>query len=216
MPRYIDRPNLHPRGFNPHVELPYGLRSAEVRAGIEDIYDFLYNVNRFLTGKGWHRLEETLSGAAFSGMMSELVVQSMATQSASLVRNARHNGRPDLLPRGIYEGDAVLVGSEGIEVKASRYASGWQGHNAETGWVMVFQYEIDLISRTVEEREPTKLVRVLIAKLGSADWSESGRGPGSRRTPTASILRSGMEKLLRNPVYLDPAYERRGSSSRRG
>ena len=98
MARFIDRPNLHPRGFNYDLSLPYGLRVAEVRTAIEDLYDFLHNVNRFLTEKGWDRLEETLMAATFSGMISELVVQSMSKQSASLIRNQYHNGRPDLLP----------------------------------------------------------------------------------------------------------------------
>ena len=83
MARYVDRPNLHPRGLNHDARLPYGLRVAEVRAALEDIYGFLHNVNRFLTEKGWDRLEETLMGATLSGMISELVVQSLSRQSAS-------------------------------------------------------------------------------------------------------------------------------------
>jgi hypothetical protein len=215
MARYVDRPNLHPRGLNYDARLPYGLRVAEVRAALEDIYDFLHNVNRFLTEKGWERLEETLMGATFSGMISELVVQSMSRQSASMIRNRYHNGRPDLLPRGRYEGDAVLRGEEGVEVKASRNDSGWQGHNVESGWIMIFQYRLDVASEPVEEREPTKFVRVLAAQLNEEDWSFSGRGEGSRRTITASILRSGTEKLLANPVYLDPTYAPSKRSAKR-
>ncbi len=120
MPRFTDRPNLHPKGFNHSLKLPYGLRVAEVRAAIEDIYDFLHNVNRFLTERGWDRLEETLLAATFSGVLSEMVVQSTSKQSASVIKNQHHNGRPDLLPRGRYSNDAVLRGDEGVEVKASR------------------------------------------------------------------------------------------------
>ena len=216
MPQFTDRPNLHPRGFNHNVALPYGLRVAEVRAAIEEIYDFLHNVNRFLTERGWDRLEETLMAATFSGVISEMVVQSTSKQSASLVRNEYHNGRPDLLPEGIYPNDAVLQGREGIEVKASRNDSGWQGHNVESGWIMVFQYAVDLQTEPVEDRRPTTFVRVLIARLSENDWGFSGRRGASRRTPTASILRSGMEKLLANPLYLDPTYEPGRRSGRRG
>src|SRR3990170_471001 len=155
MPHSTDRPNLHPRGFNHSMDLPYGLRVTEVRAALEDIYDFLHNVNRFLTERGWDRLEETLMAATFSGVISEMVVQSTSKQSASLVRNEYHNGRPDLLPEGMYPNDAVLQGSDGIEVKASRNDSGWQGHNVESGWIMVFQYAVDLEILPVEQREPT-------------------------------------------------------------
>jgi hypothetical protein len=215
MSRFIDRPNLHPRGFDHDIRLPYGLRVAEVRAAIEDIYDFLHNVNRFLTEKGWDRLEETLMAATFSGMISELVVQSLSKQSASLISNQYHNGRPDLLPRSHYPNDAALRGEEGIEVKASRHSSGWQGHNVESGWIMIFQYQLDIETQPMEQRDPTTFVRVLLAQLKETDWSFSGRGEGSRRTITASILRSGMEKLLATPLYLDPTYEPRRRSGRR-
>lgn len=214
MAQFIERPNLHPRGFNSSVVLPYGLRAAEVRAALEDVYDFLYNVNRFLVGKGWDRLEETLMPATFSGVISEMAVQSVSKQSTAVIRNQYHNGRPDLLPRGHYPDNAILQGPEGIEVKASRNKSGWQGHNVENGWIMVFQYRLDLQGEPVEKREPTQFVRVLIAQLSEEDWSFSGRAGTSRRTPTASIRRSGAEKLLANPIYLDPTYAPRGRSDR--
>ncbi len=215
MARFIDRPNLHPRGFNHAAELPYGLRVAEIRAALEEIYDFLHNVNRFLTERGWDRLEETLEAATFSGVISEMVVQSTSKQSAALIKNQYHNGRPDLVPRGIYPEDAVHQGENGVEVKASRNDGGWQGHNVEDGWICIFQYQIDSQTEPIEEREPTKFVRVLLAQLDESDWSFSGRRETSRRTPTASILRSGKEKLLSNPVYLDPTYEPRRRSGRR-
>lgn len=113
---------------------------AEVKAALDDVYDFFYNVNKFLVEKGWDRLEETLSAASLSGMLSEMVVQGISKRSATMTKNRRHNGRPDLVPTGHYENEAVLHGDEGIEVKASRYGSGWQGHNVELGWIMIVQY----------------------------------------------------------------------------
>jgi len=207
--RYIERPTLHPKGFVSQAKLPYDLRVAEVRAAMDDMYDFLYNVNSFLTARGYDRFEEMLAGAAYSGVMSELVVQSLSKQSATLVANQWHNGRPDLIPVGRYGEMGVLRGEEGVEIKASRYESGWQGHNIERGWIMIFQYRIDPESDPVERREPTKFERVLCAYLEEDDWSFSGRREGSRRTATASIRRSGTEKLERNPVYLDPDYAAR-------
>jgi hypothetical protein len=199
---------LHPRGFNESAALPYGLRVAEIKAAIDDVYDFFYNVNRFLVDKGWDRLEETLSAASFSGMLSEMIVQGVSKRSATVNKNMHHNGRPDLVPRGHYPGDGALHGDEGIEVKASRYSTGWQGHNVESGYLLIVQFYS-------EKTEPTIIDRVMAAKLDVADWSFSGRGEASRRTPTASVKRSGVEKLAANPVYLDPGYKPRPLPRRR-
>jgi hypothetical protein len=200
---------LHPRGFRDQAILPYGLRVGEVKAALDDIYDFLSQVNQFLVNKGWDRLEETLSSAAFSGMLSDLIEEGISKRSETVAKNKRHNGRPDLLPRGLYEGNAVHRGDEGIEVKASRYSTGWQGHNIEAGWIMICQFVIDLETEPMEQRQPTRFDRVLCAKLAEDDWSFSGRSATSRRTPTASIKASGKSKLEANPVYLDPAYRPR-------
>jgi hypothetical protein len=113
MPQYIERATLHPRGFNDSAVLPYGLRVAEVKAAMDDIYDLLYNVNQFLTQRGWARLEDMLLAAAFSGVMSGLVVGGVSKQSATLTANKYHNGRPDLVPVGHYEGDSCHRGDEG-------------------------------------------------------------------------------------------------------
>lgn len=176
MASFIDRATLHPRGWNDHVRLPYGLRASEIKAAIDDIYDLLYNVNRFLVERGWDRLEETLSAATFSGVISELVVEGVSRRSATVIKNQFHNGRPDLVPREMYEDDACHRGSEGIEVKASRWSNGWQGHNIEDGWIMICQYFIDRETHPVEGRSPSRVDRVLCAQLSESDWSFSGRG----------------------------------------
>lgn len=215
MASFIDRATLHPKGWNEQVRLPYDLRASEIKAAFDDIYDFLYNINRFLVERGWDRLEETLSAATFSGVMSELVVEGISKRSATVVKNQYHNGRPDLVPRGLYERDGILRGDDGIEVKASRWSNGWQGHNVEDGWIMICQYFIDRDVQPIENRSPTRIDRVLCAQLIADDWSFSGRGETSRRTPTASIKRSGVTKLEANAVYLDPTYAPRPTPKKR-
>lgn len=214
MASYIDRATLHPKGWNDNVALPYGLRPSETKAAVDDIYDFLYNVNRFLVERGWDRLEETLSAATFSGVMSELVVEGVSKRSDTVVKNQYHNGRPDLIPRGMYADDACQRGADGIEVKASRWSNGWQGHNVEDGWIMICQYFIDRNTTPVENRSPSRFDRIMCAQLNEDDWSFSGRGAASRRTPTASIKRSGVAKLEANAIYLDPNYVPRSRSKR--
>lgn len=206
MATYADRATLHPRGFNHEVRLPYGLRVGEIKAAIDDIYDFLHNVNRFLVDRGWDRLEEMLSAATFSGVISELVVEGVSKRSATVVKNRHHNGRPDLVPRGYYENDGCSRGADGIEVKASRWSTGWQGHNVENGWIMICQYFVDVDTEPLADRSPTRVDRVMCAELDEADWSFSGRSQTSRRTPTASIRRSGVLKLATNAAYVDPTY----------
>lgn len=152
---------------------------AEVRAALEDLYDFLSNVNTFLTGNGWDRLEETLSAATLSGVISEMVVQSLSKHSATIIKNQWHNGRPDLVRRGMYPWDAVLSGQEGVEVKASRNQSGWQGHNVESGWLMIFQYRVIQNKTSVEETEPTTFerfsLRSCLKKIGASAVGEPVR-----------------------------------------
>lgn len=136
-------------------------------------------------------------------MISELFVAGVSKRSATVIANKYHNGRPDLLPRGMYAGDSCLRGADGIEVKASRRSTGWQGHNKETGWLMMCQYAVDVETMPLEMREPTRIVRVLCAELTESDWSFSGRKEGSRRTPTATIAQA---KLIASAVYLEPAF----------
>jgi hypothetical protein len=204
----LHRPTLHPKGFNEEAALPYGLRVGEIKAALDDVYDFFYDVNRYLVEKGWDRLEETLMAASFSGMLSEMVVQGISKRSSAVIKNQRHNGRPDLVPRGVYDSDAVLRGDQGIEVKASRFSTGWQGHNVESGWILIVQF-------TVEEDRPTVIDRVLAAPLEEDDWSFSGRSETSRRTPTAGIKKSGVNKLGAYPVYQDPNYRPRPAPRKR-
>lgn len=50
-----------------------------MQAALNDIYDFLYNANGFLVGNGWERLEEIVSAATFSGVMSEPVISGISS-----------------------------------------------------------------------------------------------------------------------------------------
>ena len=87
-------------------------------------------------------------------------------------------------------------------------SSGWQGHNAEASWLLIFQYAIDIVTDPVEDRFPTEIIKVMCAKLELDHWSFSGRNEGSRRTPTASIRKVGTELLHAATVYQRPDYIR--------
>lgn len=174
-------------------------------AAINDLYAYLHALNRASIEHGYDRLEDIMLPAGFSGLMSELVVRAIARQHAhaapGVAKNQYPNGRPDLVPRALYAGDAVHRGTEGVEVKVSGHASSWQGHNPETGWILVVHVEVDRVSQPVYDRSPTTVERVLIARLDEADWTFSGRSETSRRTPTASINRLGRAKLQAGAVF---------------
>jgi hypothetical protein len=204
-PRYLDRPQAEPAHADDSVVLPYGMTATGVVAAVNDLYGYLHALNRASIDHGYHRLEDLMQPAGFSGLLSNLVVRSLAREfgnaTPGLAANQYPNGRPDLVPRAHYPEDSVLRGDAGIEVKVSRARSGWQGHNPETGWLMIVQVSIDTGTQPVYDRAPTMVERVMIANLTEEDWTFSGRGPESRRTPTASINLRGREKLERGLVY---------------
>lgn len=76
----------------------------------------------------------------------------------------------------MYPGNAVQYAHEGIEVKGSRHNSGWQGHNPESIWLMVFQLD----SNTAHDRgqgigpKSFSFKGVYAAKLELEDWSFFG------------------------------------------
>ncbi|HUC00386.1 MAG TPA: hypothetical protein VMS11_11220 [Solirubrobacterales bacterium] len=206
--RYVSRPTLFDEGFNEDVDLPFDLQVAEVREALEEVYDFLRDINYFLASRGYDRLEEIILGNSLSGFISELVVKRIGANSETLARNEKIGGHPDLIPRDKYPDNAALRAEDGIEVKTSIQSGGWQGHNPERSWVMVVQYSVDALTEPVQERRPSEILKVMCALLDEEDWSFSGRVGASRRTPTASILKSGTAKLHANAIYEHPRYVR--------
>lgn len=201
----MERPiELDPKYINRNVILPYGLTIDEIKKAVSETYRLYNGVNDFLTTSGFRPLEELLLGNSLSGILSEFLVKNIARVSDSLVANLKVGGHPDLLPKGYYSSNLILKGKEGIEVKSSIQRGGWQGHNPEKCWLMVFRYVIG--KQNKGEIEPLKFVEILCAKLTKKDWSFSGRRGASRRTPTASITTSGVEKLRKNFIYRLPGY----------
>jgi len=199
----MDRPTrLDSRYVNRQVALPYGLTVGEVEEAVSETYRLFHGINDYLVGGGFRPLEELLLGNSLSGIISEFLVKNIARTSAALEVNLKVGGHPDLLPKGHYSSNLVLKGDEGIEVKASIQKGGWQGHNPEDCWLMVFRYTVG--EQDSGELKPLTFVEILGARLTKSDWSFSGRKGASRRTPTASITATGVEKLRGNFVYRLP------------
>ncbi len=201
----IKRAQVIERFVNPNAILPYDLTTTEVIEGMRLTYDLLFEINNFLVSKHYPRLEDMILGNSMSGLVSEFVVRNIGVQSKMMVRNKKVGGHPDLIPKNRYPNDEVLRG-EGIEVKTSIQQGGWQGHNPEACWIMIFRYTVDRRPIPPQDREPIEFVQVLAAKLSRTDWSFSGRSATSRRTITASITKRGMPKLRGNPIYQNPVF----------
>ncbi len=199
----MDRPTrLDSRHVNQRVTLPYGLTVREVEDAVAETYRLFHGLNDFLVEGGFRPLEELLLGNSLSGIVSEFLVKNIARASETLELNLKVGGHPDLLPKGYYSSNLVLKGEEGLEVKASIQKGGWQGHNPEDCWLMVFRYAVG--EQGGGELIPLTFVEILYARLTKSDWSFWGRKGASRRTPTASITATGVEKLRSNFLYRLP------------
>ncbi len=191
--------------LNPHCVLPYGLTGEHVFLTMGDFIHFLSLVNQQLFTQGIPRLESFLMPANFSSIVGEFMNMTIPRYCHMLAKNRFHNGHPDLIPVGLFPNNAVQYSAEGIEVKASRRPTGWQGHNPESVWLMVFQFSSNSASATDARPTPFKFNAVYAAKLEKEDWRFSGRSETSRRTITASVTNSAAQKMKANWVYSDLA-----------
>lgn len=200
LPHRVDR-----RWLNPVCRLPYNLEVEHIFQAMNDFVDFLGFFNQQLHIKNYPRLETFLMPAGFSSLVGEFMNITIPRYCHSLVKNRFHNGHPDLIPRGVFPDDAVQYSHEGIEIKGSRRASGWQGHNPEAVWLMVFRFDSNTANETIKQilPRPFRFKAIYAAQLEQDDWNFSGRSETSRRTITASVNRSGVEKMRANWVYQD-------------
>jgi hypothetical protein len=170
---------------------------------MEEFLDFLGFLNQQLNSRGIGRLETLLMSANFSSIVGEMIGASIPKYCPTLVRNPYHNGYPDMIPTGRYGNTGILHGEEGIEIKASRYEGGWQGHNAEEGHLMIFVFDSNRptdAAKGVAPR-PFRFVRVVAERLTREDWTFAGRSETSRRTITASVTKLGRDRMMTNWVY---------------
>jgi hypothetical protein len=110
--------------FNKSAVLPYELRLEDFQMAMQDVYDFFYDVNALLTQRGLQRLDDMLRPAIMSGVLSDMLTASLAKHSRVLRENRYFNGHPDLVVQGVYPGNCVQAGTEGVEVKTTRKTGG--------------------------------------------------------------------------------------------
>jgi len=198
MPIARNRPE--PSKFNATAALPYQLRLDDVRLAMQDIYDFFYDVNTSLVAKGLERLDDTLRPAIMSGVLSDMITASLAKHSRTLTVNCYFNGHPDLVVRGIYAGNQVKSGDQGVEIKTTRKAGGAvDTHGAREQWMCVFVYAVDNSSEPAVDRLPMTFTEVYLGHVTVNDFRKNARGELGTRT--ATLHADGIAKLRRCWVY---------------
>ncbi len=196
----------HPHGFNAQARIPYGVTVKHIESAMKEFTDLIGFINTQLRTRQSQRLETMLMPATFSGMVGEFMTSAIPKYCHTIVKNAYHNGHPDMIPAGQFPQNKCQHGTKGIEVKGSRNLKGWQGHNAEDAWLMVFCFTS---GRPTDELKgiapaPFRFIKVVGAQLQRSDWVFAGRSETSRRTITASVTRTGYDKMMANWIYRDP------------
>lgn len=202
---------VDPGGFNSRAQIPYGCTTNHVQSAMNDFVSFLGFINQQLHTREIERFESMLMPANFSSIVGEFMSSSIPRHCSTLVKNKYHNGHPDILPAGRFPKDAAQHADEGIEIKGSRYLRGWQGHNPEDTWLMVFIFDSNRPTDVANgiNPKPFRFIAVFGARLTKEDWLFSGRSEQSRRTITASVTKSGYQKMRTNWIYRDSSLNQR-------
>ena len=186
--------------FNRDIELPYSLRIRDFELAMQDIYDFFFDVNSFLSGRGLHRLEDTLRKAALSGLISDMLTASLARHSRVLTENKFHNGHPDLIIGGMHPNDAAQAAQDGVEIKTTSKPGGAADtHGARDQYMCAFVYDADHMTQPAVDREPTVIKEIYLGYVRVADFRQNNRGQLGTRT--ATLHAAGIKRLRQNWVY---------------
>ena len=186
--------------FNKAAVLPYELRLDDFNLALQDVYDFFFDVNSHLVGKGLARLDDMLRPAIMSGVLSDMLTASLAKHSRALIENRYFNGHPDLVVKGKYPSNSIKAGEHGIEIKTTRKAGGAvDTHGARNQWMCVFVYEVDNSTEPASDRNPLRFTEIYLGKVVVADFRKNPRGELGTRT--ATLHAEGIAKLRRTWIY---------------
>ena len=162
--------------------------------------DSLTEIRTHLTGKGLQRLDDMLRPAIMSGVLSDMLTASLAKHSRVLRENQYFNGHPDLIVQGLYPGNAVKAGTEGVEIKTTRKAGGAvDTHGAREQWMCVFVYDIDTDTEPALDRRSMTFTEVYLGQVAIDDFRRNPRGELGTRT--ATLHKDGIQKLRQRWVY---------------
>ena len=179
----VPRTEVDPARFNRDLVLPHELRLQDFQLALQDVYDFFYDVNSALAGRGLGRFDDMLRPAAMSGILSDMLTASLAKHSRALTVNGYFNGHPDLIVAGKYANDSVQAGGDGVEVKTTRKRGG----------------AVDNETQPAADRAPMEFIEIYLAHVVPDDFRRNPRGELGTRT--ATLHRQGIRKLREGWVY---------------
>ncbi len=192
-------------GFNPDVELPYGLTTEHVRRAMEDFVNFLGFINEQLHSRGLERQESMMDSAGFSGMVGGFMDSGISkycptprTTTTMDTRTYSLRAATPMMPHSTSEKGSRLKGRVGEadgRATTPRISGSWSFSTTSNK-------PADL-AQTIDLR-PFRFVQVLGARLTKKDWNFSGRRGESRRTITASVNKHGARKMRENWIYEAP------------
>ena len=186
--------------FNHRLSLPFELRLMDFDSAMQDVYDFFYDVNSHLVGKGLERLDDMLRPAILSGVLSDMATASLARHSRALTENRFFNGHADLVVRGFYANNSVRAGERGVEIKTTRKKGGAvDTHGARDQWMCVFVYTVDNETEPAVDRRPLTFTEIYLGHVTVEDFRRNSRGELGTRT--AKLHREGIAKLRENWLY---------------
>lgn len=196
----MKRNALVAENLNADAVLPYELRVDDIRAAVQDVYDFFHDVNTGLIAKGLDRLDDMLRPAIMSGVLSDMLTASLAKHSRARVVNRYFNGHPDLLLNGQYAGNAAKAADKGVEIKTTRKPGGAvDTHGARDQWMCVFVYQVDNTTQPARERQPMTVNEIYLGHVTVDDFRRNERGDLGTRT--ATLHAEGIAKLRRSWIY---------------
>jgi len=141
-----------------------------------------------------------LRPAIMSGVLSDMLTASLAKHSRVLTENRYFNGHPDLIVQGVYSGNAVKAGTDGVEIKTTRKSGGAvDTHGAREQWMCVFVYDVDAESEPAIDRHPMAFTEIYLGYVTIEDFRRNPRGELGTRT--ATLHKDGIQKLRENWIY---------------
>ena len=72
----VARNRVDTERLNSELHLPFELQLEDFQMAMQDVYDFFYDVNAHLLGKGLDRLDDMLRPAIVSGVLSDMLTAS--------------------------------------------------------------------------------------------------------------------------------------------